>query len=442
MEDTFADLDWEHRFAALVDEFDLGDDAHASGLDERHAYAAPAVAFDVFAELEQSLDAAQAAQFAVSRAMAAQLDAIHRAVGAARRQPLLYLQPAFAGARDATLLAERAVVAELSMRLRLAEGTVRAQAHEAAVLQEQLPRVWSRLTEGIAAYVDARAAVEQLVGLEVDAELLDGFDLELAAVIGTVAPARFRARARALRARLQRDTLDARHTRAAAERRVVIEAADDGMAWVQVHLTALDAARIRARLDATAKQLASEPDETRTRDQLRADLAAGWLAGTGTPYAPATQVFVTVPLLTLVGAGDAPARLDGHGPIDPATARQLFADAPSFLRVAVDPISSAPLDLDRTRYRPSKAQRDWLALRYGTCTRPGCSRLAVESDIDHLHDWFFDGHTNEANLLPLCRNHHRLKHATKFSVARAPDGTVSWKSPTGFAATSDLPPPF
>jgi len=104
-----------------------------------------------------------------------------------------------------------------------------------------------------------------------------------------------------------------------------------------------------------------------------------------------------VPVLSLIGADEAPATLDGYGPIDPAIARQLFADAPSFLRVAVDPISSAPLDLDRTRYRPSKAQRDWLALRYGTCTRPGCSKLAVDSDVDHLHDWFLDAPTRRTS---------------------------------------------
>jgi hypothetical protein len=440
MEDTF-ELDWERRFAQLVDEFDFGDPKQGSGLEARHAYAAPAVPVDVFAELESSLDAAQAAQFAANRAMAAQLDAIRGALESARRHPLLYLQPAFAGARDAAELAERAVVAELSMRLRIAEAAVRAQAHEATVLQHQLPRVWARFAEGVAAYVDARAAVEQVTGLQADAEVLDGFDLELAAVIGTIAPARFRARARAMRARLERDSLEARHTRAFAERRVVIEAADEGMAWVQVLLSAVDAARIRARLDARAKEASVEPSEARSRDQIRADLAAEWLAGTGTPYAPATHFVVTVPVLSLIGADGAPAMLDGYGPIDPATARQLFADAPSFLRVAVDPISSAPLDLDRTRYRPSKAQRDWLALRYGTCTRPGCSKLAVDSDVDHLHDWFLGGSTDEANLLPLCRNHHRLKHATKFSVARASDGTVSWTSPTGFTATTD-PPPF
>ena len=439
MEDTF-ELDWQRRFSELVDEFDFGDPLQASGLDARHAHTAPAVPVGVFAELERSLDAAQEAQFSANRAMAQKLDAIRGAVESARRHPLLYLQLAFAGARDAAELAERSVVAELSMRLRIAEATVRAQAHAATVLQQQLPRLWARFAEGIATYVDARAAVEQLTGLQVDAEVLDGFDYELAAVIGTVPAARFRARARAMRARLERDSLEALHTRAIAERRA-LDAADHGMAWVQVLLSAVDAARIRARLDARAKEASAEPGETRSRDQIRADLAAEWLAGTGTPFAPATQVVVTVPVLSLMGADEAPATLDGYGPIDPATARQLFADAPSFLRVAVDPISSAPLDLDRTRYRPSKAQRDWLALRYGTCTRPGCSKLAVDSDVDHLHDWFLGGRTDEANLLPLCRNHHRLKHATKFSVARADDGTVSWTSPTGFTATTE-PPPF
>ncbi len=448
MEHSFAErLDWAARFDALVDELDV-EPGWETRLEpgtstllgvEAAEGASPSRSAALDALTRRLLDA-ESAQFAANRALAAQLAAVNDVLDLARRTPLLYLQPAAVAASDAAELAVRAAAEELAMRLHVSATTVRNQAHEAEVLQHHLPRIWDRFASGTASYVDARSAVEQVCGLTDDREALASFDLELANVIGTMPPARFRARARALRARLERDELVARHARAMTERRVIIEATDDGMSWVQLYVDAVDAARIRARLDATAKRQSSERGESRTRDQLRADAAVAWLTGDGTLSAASVDVMVTVPVLTVIGAGDEPATLDGYGPIDPATARQLFADAPSFLRVAVDPFTSAPRDLDRTRYRPTRAQRRWLALRYGTCAHPGCGRLAVESDLDHLHDWFFGGATNESNLIPLCHNHHRLKHATKFTVARAPDGAVSWTSPTGYAATGD--PPF
>ncbi|WP_372459963.1 HNH endonuclease signature motif containing protein [Agromyces humatus] len=109
------------------------------------------------------------------------------------------------------------------------------------------------------------------------------------------------------------------------------------------------------------------------------------------------------------------------------------------MRLAVDPITAAPLALDRTRYRPTNAQRLWLALIHGRCSRPGCDRLAISADLDHVHDWHDGGLTNDENLAPLCRGDHRLKHATAFTPIKTRDGTT-WRSPTGHNYTQT--PPF
>ncbi|MGO4679758.1 hypothetical protein AB4078_07715, partial [Microbacterium sp. 2MCAF23] len=81
------------------------------------------------------------------------------------------------------------------------------------------------------------------------------------------------------------------------------------------------------------------------------------------------------------------AQLVGHGPIDPATARQAFLDATGFRRVITDPVRGVVLDMDRRTYRPTKAQRDWLVLQHGTCARDGCDRLALDADLDHAQMW-------------------------------------------------------
>ncbi|MDT4914948.1 MAG: hypothetical protein QOC66_4076, partial [Pseudonocardiales bacterium] len=35
------------------------------------------------------------------------------------------------------------------------------------------------------------------------------------------------------------------------------------------------------------------------------------------------------------------------------------------------------------------------------------------------------------NLQPLCARHHHLKHETRWTVRRDPDGTTRWHSPSG-----------
>ncbi|MGX9899897.1 DUF222 domain-containing protein [Arthrobacter sp. SA17] len=73
---------------------------------------------------------------------------------------------------------------------------------------------------------------------------------------------------------------------------------------------------------------------------------------------PRAQVLVTVPVLSLLGATDEPAMLDGYGPIPASMARELVANgAESFHRVLTDPRDGAPLEIGRTSYRIPKYMR-------------------------------------------------------------------------------------
>lgn len=126
-------------------------------------------------------------------------------------------------------------------------------------------------------------------------------------------------------------------------------------------------------------------------------------------------VAVTVPVLTLLG-GDAPAELDGYGPIDADTARQLCATAPSFLRILTHPHTGAILGVDRNRYTVPADLKAWLRLRDATCRFPGCARRATRCDLDHVTDWAHGGTTDQTNLIHLCRTHHRLRHTTRWKA--------------------------
>ena len=137
-------------------------------------------------------------------------------------------------------------------------------------------------------------------------------------------------------------------------------------------------------------------------------------------------VAVTVPVLTLLGHGEEPGHLEGYGPVDPATAREIAARAPSFARVLTHPETSAVLSVGRDRYAVPADLKTWLRLRDETCRFPGCSRRAARCDIDHVVPWHRGGATDHDNLVHLCRRHHRLKHETGWTLerldARAPTG--------------------
>ena len=141
-------------------------------------------------------------------------------------------------------------------------------------------------------------------------------------------------------------------------------------------------------------------------------------AGDGGPSAR-FAVAVTVPVLTLLGAGDDPGTLEGHGPIDAETARRIAAHAPSFMRLLTHPVTGGLLNIDRATYRPPADLKRWMAVTDQFCTFTGCGRLARTCDLDHTVDYQHGGETRSGNLGHLCRHHHRVKHQTRWSVVRA-----------------------
>ncbi|MET3206145.1 UNVERIFIED_ORG: hypothetical protein ABIB21_002960 [Arthrobacter sp. UYEF13] len=156
---------------------------------------------------------------------------------------------------------------------------------------------------------------------------------------------------------------------------------------------------------------------------------------------PRAQVLITVPVFALLGLTDEPAMLDGYGPIPPPMARQLVAEgAESFHRVLIDPRDGAPLEIGRTSYRLTKAQRQWLRLRDGKCPFPGCSNHSLDNEADHILPWSHGGTTGISNLGQPCHKHHRLRHTTAWKPTAAnKNEPPGWISPTGRHYTSEHP---
>lgn len=99
-------------------------------------------------------------------------------------------------------------------------------------------------------------------------------------------------------------------------------------------------------------------------------------------------------------------------------------------RMLVDPETGTTVETSATSYRPSAAIARHVRLRDGTCRFPNCARRAERCEIDHVVPWP-GGPTSVANLLCLCKHHHRLKHSTRWRPILQRDGTVIWTSPYG-----------
>ena len=139
------------------------------------------------------------------------------------------------------------------------------------------------------------------------------------------------------------------------------------------------------------------------------------------------MIYVTVPVLTLLGFGDESADLDGYGPIDPRTARELAAHAPSFRRILTHPETGAHLSYGRDSYRVPADLAAFLRVRDGTCRFPGCSRRAGGRHRHRPHD-------------RLGRRRRDRAHQSRAPVSQAPSTQApdAVASETGAARRSPL----
>lgn len=152
------------------------------------------------------------------------------------------------------------------------------------------------------------------------------------------------------------------------------------------------------------------------------------------------QLIVVVDLAALGGdpAGSA-SLLDGS--ILPRSVLDRWACDSSIGRVVMNG-RSVPIDLGAVTYTPSAAQRRALIARDRHCIVPGCKRPARWCEAHHVLPWPF-GPTNLANLVLLCRHHHKMVHARVIELRPAgdhwrvfrPDGTpIRQRRPPALAA--------
>jgi hypothetical protein len=260
-------------------------------------------------------------------------------------------------------------------------------------------------------------------------------------------PGELRTAARRAVLTLDPDGAARRHRVAAANSNVRLCREEDDMATLVATADAPTAERIMNHIEQAARDLRRRGDGRplgvlRVAALADAVLGAGPDAHAGRAGRSGAEILVTVDMTTLLGLAETPGELAGYGPINAGLARELARDG-ELRRLVTDPVTGAPVDLGRTRYRPSASLRRMLEARDPICRFPGCQRPARACDLDHVTDWVEGGPTSASNLHPLCRLHHGFKTDGSWDATRSPDGTTTWTSPLGTVtakAPSTYPP--
>ncbi|WP_166872636.1 HNH endonuclease signature motif containing protein [Salinibacterium sp. ZJ450] len=348
-----------------------------------------------------------------------------------------------AGPRPDLAIVYRSLTAELAMAAHLSDRTFQTRINTAETLVNKFPATVTALETGSIGIGHARVIVEsgEVIG---DPELRARYEHAVLERAGNITPGRLRKLTQVAAAKLGEVTFEDRHTKAVADRSVRIGEIGDGMSEVIHTIATVHAVAIRDRLTQQGKAIKkANPDDPRSLDQVRADLATElFLTGqpSGCPDAPhqagvgiRAEVSILIPVLTLLGKSDEPATIAGSGPIGLQEAIRLAADAPTLVRVLTHPVSDQVLAVDT--YRPSKQLARFLRARDGRCRCPICNRSAARAEIDHTLDWQYHGKTKADNLSSLCPPCHTLKHLPGWTVKQTSPGVLEWTSPHGIVAT-------
>jgi hypothetical protein len=201
-----------------------------------------------------------------------------------------------------------------------------------------------------------------------------------------------------------------------------------------------------AVLDAEAR---SGTGDTRTPGQKRSDalgeICRQWLDRGDRPAVAGERPHVSVMLglddlkgLQDTGLQGTSGEFEHTGPLSPGAARRLACDA-AITRVVMAP-RSEPLDVGRRTSVVPPAIRRAVICRDRRCRFPGCDRPQSWCDAHHVLHRADGGPTSLANLVLLCRRHHRMVHERGGFTLEMLDHRPVFRRPDGSVLEDRAPP--
>jgi hypothetical protein len=333
----------------------------------------------------------------------------------------------------------------------------------AAMMASRLPTTLAAMAAGDVDWFRARALVEELA--DVTPEVAAHVEERLFPQVLEDSAGEARRRCRRLLRRVDPDSLLQRACRSRQERELRRWQAEPGVAQWEARLPTEEAALAWAAIDELAHQLQRDhggAPGTLGIDQARADAMLDLVLGRATVQATVTFAVPAAELVSpagprspaeglagdLGGAGhrgasagrlgegagrlaDGVIEVGGAGEVPVSVLDDLarrFGTRLAF--VGCDPRTGAVAMSAVDSYRPSARLAGMVQARDGTCRFPRCPNPARRCDVDHVVA-YPAGETSAANLMSLCRRHHRVKQQPGWSVEMAPHGVVTWTTPVG-----------
>ncbi|MGW5717127.1 DUF222 domain-containing protein [Amycolatopsis sp. NPDC003865] len=326
---------------------------------------------------------------------------------------------------------------EVALALSITEHRAGAMVSAANALIARLPRMLNLMDDGRLDLYRAMKVADATAWLSRDHARLVDATLE-GRVLGRNATQVRRAAAYAA-AKVDPEGAAQRTDRSLVERRLALHHQDAGVTSLSINNVPTEKATAAfTRIDRAARALKT-PEESRTLDQLRADVATDLLlSGTGGPNNRA-EVFLHVDLLTYLGMNDLPAALAGRGPIAASTARRILSGSDTTIRrVLTDPRTGQVIELSPTRYPLDPAHDEFIRVRDRECRQPGCTRPAQNCGVEPTRA---HGEVKEAADQPVtyCTRHRKLKSQPGWDYEVTSGGTVNVATPAGRVHSTEPP---
>jgi len=338
------------------------------------------------------------------------------------------------GVASEVALARRDSAARGGRHLGLAKALVHEMPHTLAALERGALSEW-------------RATLIARESACLDVEDRRRLDAELCADVSRLegmGDTRIVAAAKEIAARLDAQAVVDRAAKAEADRTVTIRPAPDCMTYVTVLLPVARGVGVYAAL----KRAADTTFDGRSRGQVMADTLAERVTGRPAEVPEPVALNVVMSDQALWGQDNAPAVVDGYGPIPASLGQRLVRDAvvdkkslATLRRLYRHPKSGSLVAMEsRSRFFP-KGLAAFIGIRDQACRTPYCD--APIRHRDHATPRNRGGPTNATNGLGECERCNYAKEAPGWRVTSADESgshTAEFVTPTGARYRSTAPP--